>query len=174
MKKEDKNLLIDQFVEDIKNNAHFYLVDLTALDSVTTSDLRRACFKQGIRLVMAKNTLFGKALDKMEGDYPQLKEVLKGTTGVMYCDTANAPGKLIKDFGKKHNGMPALKAAYAEESVYIGADQLDTLVHIKSKKELIADVVAMLESPMQNVISCVESAPNTIHGLLDTLAEREG
>jgi large subunit ribosomal protein L10 len=172
MKKEDKSLLISSLTETLKKYPHFYLVDLTALDSQTTSDLRRECFKQNLKLVMVKNTLFEKALESKDGDFTSLKPILKGTTGVMFTEVANAPAKLIKSFGKKHNGVPALKGAYAEESIYVGADQIDALATIKSKNELIAEVVAMLESPLKGVISALDSAPNTIHGVLDTLAER--
>lgn len=172
MKKEDKSLLINSLVETLNQYPHFYLVDLTALNSQTTSELRRECFKQNLKLVMVKNSLFAKALESKEGDFSAMNSVLKGTTGVMFTEVANAPAKLIKSFGKTHNDMPALKAAYAEESIYVGADQLDALATIKSKNELIAEVVAMLESPINGVISALDSAPNTIHGVLDTLAER--
>lgn len=172
MKKEDKSLLISNLTETLKTYPHFYLVDLTALDSQTTSDLRRECFKQKVKLVMIKNTLFEKALGNIEGDFSQLSPILKGTTGVMFTEVANVPGKLIKAFAKKYNGVPALKGAYAEESIYVGADQLDALATIKSKNELIAEVVAMLESPIQGVISALDSGANTIHGVLETLEER--
>lgn len=172
MKKEDKSLLISSLTETLKKYPHFYLVDLTALDSQTTSDLRRECFKQNVKLVMIKNTLFEKALENIEGDFSPLTSILKGTTGVMFTEVANVPGKMIKDFAKKHNGIPALKGAYAEESIYLGADQLDALATIKSKNELIAEIVAMLESPIKGVLSALDSGASTIHGVLDTLAER--
>jgi ribosomal protein L10 len=111
MKKEDKSLLIDQFVETLNEYAHFYLVDVTALNSATTSALRRECFKQEVKLQVVKNTLFEKALEKLEGDYSALLPCLKGVTGVMFCQTANVPAKLIKKFAKDHGDMPALKAA---------------------------------------------------------------
>lgn len=171
MKKEDKNLLIEQLGATLKDYAHFYLVDVTALDSTTTSDLRRECFKNEVKLQVVKNTLFEKALEKAEGDYSQLQPCLKGTTGVMFCNTANAPAKLIKAFAKANNGMPVLKGAYAEESIYVGADQLDALCSIKSKNELIAEVVAALESPLKAVISAIDGG-TTIHGLLDAIEEK--
>ena len=172
MKKEDKSLLIDSLVETLKNYSHFYLVDMTGLDSSTTSALRRECFGSEVKLQMVKNTLFEKALERLDNDFSTLAECLKGTTGLMLCNTANVPAKLIKEFAKDHNDKPALKGAYAEESFYVGADQLDTLVAIKSKNELIAEVVSLLEAPTMNVLSALDSAPNTIHGVLDTLAER--
>lgn len=172
MKKEDKSLLIDSLVETLKNYSHFYLVDMTGLDSSTTSALRRKCFGSEVKLQMVKNTLFEKALERLDNDFSPLAECLKGTTGLMLCNTANVPAKLIKEFAKDHNDKPALKGAYAEESFYVGADQLDALVAIKSKNELIAEVVSLLEAPTMNVLSALDSAPNTIHGVLDTLAER--
>lgn len=171
MKKEDKSLLIDSLVETLNNYSHFYLVDMTALDSAATSALRRECFKSEVKLQVVKNTLFGKALGKLEGDFSALDSCLKGTTGIMFCNTANLPAKLIKSFGKDHNNMPSLKAAYAEESFYVGADQLDALCSIKSKNELIAEVVSMLEGQLQSVVSALDGG-TTIHGLLDAIEEK--
>ncbi|MBQ6750739.1 MAG: 50S ribosomal protein L10 [Bacteroidaceae bacterium] len=172
MKKEDKALLIDSFVEKLNNYPHFYVVDVTALDSQTTSDLRRECFKKNIKLQVVKNTLFIKALERVGNeDFEALKPILKNTTGIMFCEVANEPAKLIKAFAKTHGDMPALKGAYAEESVYIGADQLDTLAAIKSKNELIADVVAMLEGPVNSVLSAIDGGA-TIHGLLDAIEKK--
>jgi large subunit ribosomal protein L10 len=171
MKKEDKALLIDSLVESLNNYPHFYVVDVTALDSATTSALRRECFKNEIKLQVVKNTLFIKALEKKGEEFEALKPILKNTTGIMFCQTANVPAKLIKKFAKDHADMPALKGAYAEESCYVGADQLDTLASIKSKNELIADVIAALEGPVNGVLSALD-AGTTIHGLLDAIEER--
>ena len=171
MKKEDKSLLINQFVETLSEYAHFYLVDVTALDSSTTSALRRECFKQEVKLQVVKNTLFEKALEKVEGDFSALAPCLKGTTGVMFCQTANVPAKLIKKFAKDHGDKPSLKAAYAEESIYVGAENLDALCAIKSKNELIAEVVAALEGPIKGVVSALDGG-TTIHGLLDAIEEK--
>ncbi len=171
MKKEDKSLMIEKFVAQLDEYAHFYLVDVTALDSATTSALRRECFKQEVKLQVVKNTLFEKALEKHEGDFAALAPCLKGTTGVMFCNTANVPAKLIKKFAKEHGDKPALKAAYAEESVYVGAENLDALCAIKSKSELIAEVVAALEGPVNSVLSALD-AGTTIHGLLDAIEEK--
>jgi len=173
MKKEDKAIIIDSLKQTIESYAAFYLVDVTGLNSVATSDLRRKCFKNDIKMILVKNTLLEKALDRMEADYSPLYGSLKGTTAVMLSNTANAPAKLLKDACDKKTGIPGLKAAYAEESFYVGANQLEALVNIKSKKELIADVIALLQSPAKNVISALQSGANTIHGVLKTLGERE-
>ncbi len=157
MKKEDKGLLINSLVETLDNYAHFYIIDVTALDSATTSALRRECFKNEIKLQVVKNTLFIKALEKKEFDVAQLGDSLTKTTAVMFCNTANKPARLIKDFSKNNNDMPKLKAAYAEGMVYVGAENLSALVALKSKNELIADVVAALESPIMNVVSALEN-----------------
>ncbi|MCD8237638.1 MAG: 50S ribosomal protein L10 [Prevotellaceae bacterium] len=172
MKKEDKSLLIDSLVETLNNYAHFYCVDVTALDSATTTALRSECFKSEVKLQVVKNTLFVKALERLEGDYSAILPCLKGNTGIMFCNTANVPAKLIKSFAKGHNDMPALKGAYAEESFYIGAENLDALCSIKSKNELIAEVVSMLEGPVQGVISALDGG-TTIHGLLDAIEEKK-
>ena len=170
MRKEDKNTIIEQIAATVQEYGHFYLVDTTAMNAAATSELRRACFKADIKLMVVKNTLLHKALESIEGDFSPLYGSLKGTTAVMFCNVANAPAKLIKD--KSKDGIPGLKAAYAEESFYVGADQLDALVSIKSKNEVIADIVALLQSPAKNVISALQSGGNTLHGVLKTLGER--
>lgn len=170
MKKEDKQLLIQSLGEKLKEYAHFYLVDVTGLDSTATSALRRKCFQQDIKMVVVKNTLLQKAMDVAEVDFSPLYECLKGNTAVFFCNTANVPAKLLKEEGK--SGIPALKGAYAEEGIYVGADQLDALCAIKSRAELIAEVVALLQSPAKNVISALQSGGQTIHGVLKTLGER--
>lgn len=124
-------------------------------------------------MIVVKNTLLQKALEQLDIDYSPLYGSLKGTTALMLANTANVPAKLLKDVSDKKTGIPGLKAAYAEESFYIGADQLETLVNIKSKKELIADIVALLQSPAKNVVSALQSGANTIHGVLKTLGEKE-
>ena len=171
MRKEDKSTIIEQIAATVKEYGHFYLVDTTAMNAATTSMLRRECFKADIKLMVVKNTLLHKALESLEEDFfSGFYGSLKGTTAVMFSNVANAPAKLIKD--KAKNGIPGLKAAYAEESFYVGADQLDALVSIKSKNEVIADIVALLQSPAKNVISALQSGGNTLHGVLKTLGER--
>ena len=170
MRKEDKGAIISQLAEVVKQYGHFYLVDTTAMDAATTSELRRKCFKADIKMVVVKNTLLEKALMTIEGvDYSPLFGSLKGTTAVMFSEVANAPAKLLKEY---KDGVPSLKAAYAEEGIYVGADQLEALANIKSKNEVIADIVALLQSPAKNVISALQSGGNTIHGVLKTLGER--
>lgn len=170
MRKEDKSTIINQIATTIKEYNHFYLVDLTAMNAASTTALRRACFKAGIKLLVVKNALLHKALMSLDVDCSPLYDTLKGSTSIMFCNTANAPAKLIKSVAK--DGIPGLKGAYAEESFYVGADQLDALIAIKSKNEVIADVIALLQSPAKNVISALQSGGNTIHGVLKTLGER--
>ena len=170
MRKEDKGNIIAQLGEVLNEYAHFYLDDVTGLNAATTSAMRRKCFQSEIKMVVVKNTLLHKALEAAETDYTPLYDCLKGTTAVLFANTANAPAKLLKDFAK--DGMPALKAAYAEEGFYVGADQLEALTAIKSKDEVIAEIVALLQSPAKNVLSALQSGGNTIHGVLKTLGER--
>ena len=175
MRKEDKGVIIEQLTELVKSYPNFYLTDIEALNAEKTSQLRKECFKNEIKLVVVKNTLLKKALANTEMDYSPLNDVLKGNTAVMFSQVANAPARLIKEFTKNakkdENPKPALKGAYVQESFY-GADALEQLVNIKSKKELIADVIALLESPAKNVISALQSSGQTIHGLLKTLEEK--
>ncbi len=170
MKKEVKDTIIVELGEKLKEYPHFYLVDITGLNAEATSALRRKCFKNEIKMVVVKNKLLHKAFEASDIDFEPMYCTLKGSTAVMFCNTANVPAKLLKDYKKE--GIPALKAAYAEEGIFVGADKLDELVAIKSKNELIADVVAMLEGPAQGVLSALESGANTIHGVLKTLEER--
>ncbi len=173
MKKEDKALIIENIAQTISQYPAFYLVETAGLDAEKTSALRRACFEKDIKLIVVKNTLLHKALESLEGDYSELYGSLKGSTSLMCTTVGNAPAKLLKDFVKKGDKLPVLKAAYVEESVYIGADQIDTLASIKSKNELIADIVALLQSPAKNVVSALQSGANTIHGVLETLSKKE-
>ncbi len=170
MKKEDKAIVIETLGEQLNEFAHLYLVDVTGMNAEATSALRRKCFGSEIKMVIVKNTLLQKAFEASEVDYSPLYPCLKGTTAVFFCQTANVPAKLIKEMGK--DGVPALKGAYAEEGFYVGADQLETLCAIKSKNEVIAEVVSLLQSPAKNVISALSSAGQTIHGVLKTLGER--
>jgi large subunit ribosomal protein L10 len=171
MRKEEKQTNIEQIVATIKEYGHFYLTNTASLNAAKTSDLRRECSKQDIKLLVVKNTLLQKALESFDTDFSPLYGSLKGSTSVMFSNVANAPAILIKDFRKKEE-IPALKAAYAEESFYIGEDQLDALIHIKSKNELIGEVIGLLQSPAKNVISALQSGGSTLHGVLTTLSER--
>ena len=172
MKSSEKQVIINNLQEQIDSYNHFYLADISGLNAENTSDLRRLCFSQEVKLVVVKNTLLRKALENSEKDASELYDALKGNTSVMFTEQGNVPAKLIKEFSKKHK-KPVLKAAYVEESVYVGAEQLDALVAVKSKNELIADVVALLQSPMQTVLGQLQSGGNIIHGVLDTLKEKE-
>lgn len=172
MKSSEKATIIDSLVEQINSSNHFYLADISELNAADTSELRRTCFKQNVKLVVVKNTLLRKALENSDKQAEGLYEILKGSTSVMFTDQGNVPAKLIKDFRKKRP-KPLLKGAFVEESVYIGDDQLDALVAIKSKNELIADVVALLQSPVKTVLSQLQSGGNIIHGVLQTLEERK-
>ena len=169
MKKDVKDTIIVELGEKLKEFPHFYLVDVTGLNAEATSNLRRKCFKNEIQMVVVKNKLLHKAFEASDIDYEPLYGCLKGNTAVMFCNTANVPAKLLQEYKKE--GIPTLKAAYAEESIFVGADRLDELVAIKSKTELIADVVALLQSPIKNVVSGL-NAGGKIHGLLDAIAER--
>lgn len=175
MKKEDKSTIINQLETTINEYAHFYLADIAGLNAAQTSELRRVCFKENVKLVVVKNTLLRNVLEKSAIDFSELYGSLKGDTSLMLCNTANVPAKLISDFSKQKSNKlkkPILKAAYVEESFYIGENQLDTLIHVKSKNELIADVIALLQSPAKNVVSALQSGGTTIHGVLKTLSER--
>ena len=171
MKKEVKDTIIVDLGEQLKAHPHFYLVDLTGQNAAQASELRRKCFGSNIKLLMVKNTLLHKAFEAAEIDYSPLYDCLKGNTAIMFTETANLPAKLLKEYKSKKQEVPALKGAYAEESFFVGADKLDELVAIKSKNELIADVVALLQSPIKNVVSGL-NAGGKIHGLLDAIAER--
>lgn len=173
MKKEDKAIIIEQIAQTLKEYPNFYLVETAGLNAEKTSALRRECAKADVKLIVVKNTLLHKALESLEGDYAELYPALAGPTSLMCSMVANAPAKLIKDFVKKDDTLPALKAAYVEETIYFGADQLETLATIKSKNELIADVVALLQSPAKNVVSALTSGGTKLHGILETLSKKE-
>ena len=170
MRKEVKDTIINDLGQKLKEYPHFYLVDVTGLNAEATSNLRRKCFKSEIKMVVVKNTLLHKALEASEIDFEHLYGTLKGTTAVMFTNTANVPAKLLKDYSKE--GVPALKGAYAEECIYVGADKLAELAALKSKSEVIAEIVTLLQSPAKNVVSALQSGANTIHGVLKTLGER--
>ena len=173
MKKEDKSAVIKQLESTIQSYAHFYLTDIGGLNAEETSKLRRTCYKQDVKLLVVKNTLLKKALESSGVDYSELFGVLKGETSLMLSNTGNAPARLIKDFSRNSKSKkPVLKAAYVEESFYIGENQLETLVTIKSKNELIGDIIALLQSPVKNVVSALQSGGTTIHGVLQTLSEK--
>lgn len=172
MKKEDKSEIIEQIKTTIGEYSHFYLTDTAGLNSAQTSDLRRLCYKEDVKLVVVKNTLLRKALESFNNDeFEAIYGSLKGNTSIMFSNTGNLPAKIIKDFSKGKE-KPVLKAAYVEECVYVGQGQLEALISIKSKNELIGELIGLLQSPAKNVVSALQSGGNTIHGVLKTLAER--
>ena len=171
MNREEKKLVIESLAEQINETSHFYITDTSDLNAEDTSDLRRICFKQNVRLLVVKNTLLVKALEKSNKNEEELKTVLKSPTAIMFTEVASAPAKLIKEFRKSHD-KPLVKAAYVEESVYIGDDQLDALSNVKSKNELIGDLIHQLQSPIHKLISQLESGKNILAGITKTLSEK--
>jgi large subunit ribosomal protein L10 len=172
MRREEKNAIIDSLAEKLKEYSHFYLTDTAQLNAADTSDLRRKCFENDIKLVVVKNTLLKRALEMSEGDFEELYQVLKGTTSIMFAQTGNAPAKLIREFRKRHD-KPVLKGAYVQESVFVGEQMLETLISVKTREELIGDIILLLQSPARNVISALQSGGNKLHGVLETLSKKE-
>ena len=171
MRREEKNEIINSLTESISQFSHFYLTDIAQLNATDTSSLRRKCFEREIKLIVVKNTLLRKALEQSGKNVEELYDVLKGSTSVMFSNTGNAPAKLIKEFRRK-NDKPLLKGAYVEECIYVGDNMLDSLVTLKSRDELIGDIILLLQSPAKNVISALQSGGNTLHGVLETLSKK--
>lgn len=172
MTREEKSQVIDNLTSQLTESSTIYLADISGLDALSTSNLRRACFKANVKLAVVKNTLLSKAMEKADKDFGELPETLKGNTSIMISETGNAPAKVIKEFRKKSD-RPLLKGAYIEESIYVGDNQLDTLVNIKSKEELIGEIITILQSPAKNVISALQSGGGKLSGILKTLSEKE-
>lgn len=173
MTREEKSQVIEELTAQLASNTNIYLTDISGLNAKNTSDLRRACFKVNVKLAVVKNTLLEKAMEASEKDFGDLPSILKGNTSVMYSETGNAPAKVIKLFRKKSD-KPLLKGAFIEDAIYIGDEQLDALVDIKSREELIGDIVGLLQSPAKNVISALKSGGGKLAGIIKTLSEREG
>ncbi len=171
MTREEKATVIEDLTTQLANSSTIYLADISGLNAGATSDLRRAAFKADIRLAVVKNTLLAKAMEASDKEFGELPEVLKGNTSLMFSEVANAPAKLIKNFRKKSN-KPLLKGAFVQESIYIGDENLDALVSIKSKEEMIGEVIGLLQSPAKNVISGLKSGGGKLAGILKTLSER--
>jgi large subunit ribosomal protein L10 len=171
MKKDEKTQLIDSLAERLKGANSFYLADTSTLNAATTSRLRRTCFKKNVELKVVKNTLLQKAMEKTGKNFEEFYPVLIGPTSIMFCEVANDPAKLIKEF-RKAALKPSLKGAYVEECIYLGDNQLDTLISVKSKFELIGDLIGLLQSPTKNVISALQSGGNKLSGIVKTLSER--
>jgi len=173
MTREEKLQVIEELTAQLADNSNIYLADISGLNAGNTSDLRRACFKANVKLAVVKNTLLEKAMEASDREFGDLPTTLKGNTSVMYSETGNAPAKVIKAFRKKSE-KPLLKGAFIEETVYIGDDQLDMLVEIKSREELIGDIIGLLQSPAKNVVSALQSSGGKLAGILKTLSEKEG
>ena len=172
MRRDEKSDIINSLAETLKEYSHFYLTDTAQLNAADTSDLRRKCFENQIKLVVVKNTLLKRALEQAGLECGELFPVLKGSTAVMFSNNGNTPAKMIKEFRRSHP-KPLIKGAYIEESVYVGENLLDTLVALKSREELIGDIIMLLQSPAKNVISALQSGGSTIHGVLETLSNKE-
>ena len=172
MKREEKDIIVNSLVDQLNDSPHFYLTDSSALNAEATSLLRRRCFDSKIKMVVVKNTLLKRALEKTDYKVEELYDVLKGSTSIMFTETGNSPAKVIKEFRKKFE-KPLIKAAYVEESVYIGDDQLENLVNVKSKDELLGDLIGLLQSPMKTVISQLKSGNNILAGVLETLSDKD-
>jgi len=172
MRREEKEVIIDNLAQRLDETKHFYLTDISSLDAEQTSNLRRKCFEKDISLLVVKNTLLRQAMEKSEGDFNDLYDVLKDSTSIMFCETGNIPAKLIKEF-RKTMEKPLLKAAFVEESIYIGDDQLEALSNIKSKDELLGDLLMLLQSPATNLVSALASSSSKMAGALLTLSEKE-
>jgi len=172
MTKEEKSKVIERLTAELADNNNIYMTDASGLNSVETSKLRRACFKANVKLSVVKNTLLSKAMDASQKDFSELKQVLVGNTALMYSEIGNTPAKLIKEFRKKSE-KPILKGASIEDAVYLGDDQLATLANIKSREELIGEIISILQSPTKNVISALKSSGSKISGVLKTLAEKK-
>lgn len=173
MKREEKQLIIGSLTEKLQQYPHFYLVDSTALNAEETAALRRSCFEKDIKMVVVKNTFFRIAMESLgKEETAELVPQLVGTSAVIFSEVGNVPAKLLKEWSKKSKKL-TLKAAFVEECAYVGEENLDALVAVKSRDELIADVVALLQSPAKNVISALQSSGQTIAGIVKTLSEKE-
>ena len=172
MTREEKSKAITEITDVLSQNEIIYLTDISGLNSIETSNLRRLCFKSGVKLEVMKNTLLEKAMTASDKEFGDLLDTLKGNTSVMVADVGNAPAKVIKDFRKKSD-KPILKGAIIESDIYLGDDQLELLANIKSKEEIIGEIILLLQSPAKNVISALKSSGNKLSGIIKTLSERE-
>ena len=173
MNKEEKNKMIASLEKMLNDNNNFYLADISGLTAEQNSALRRLCFKREVSLQVVKNTLLKKALEKNSADFNELYSVLVGNTSILQSDVANKPAKVIKEFRSKKNEKPILKAAYLEEALYIGDENLSSLADLKSKDELIGDIITLLQSPAKNVISSLQSGGNQLAGIIKALEDRQ-
>ena len=172
MTREEKSKAITEITEVLSQNEIIYLTDISGLNSIETSNLRRLCFKSGVKLEVMKNTLLEQAMTASDKDFGDLLETLKGNTSVMLSDVGNAPAKVIKDFRRKSD-RPILKGAIIENDIYLGDEQLELLSSIKSKEEIIGEIVILLQSPVRNIISALKSSSSKLSGIIQTLSNRE-
>jgi len=172
MKKVEKNQHIEKLADKLRNNKFIYITDISKLNAAKTSQLRRLCFKRNVELEVVKNSLLKKAMLKTDKEFTPIFDVLKGSSSLMFAEAGNIPAKLIKEF-RKTSDRPIVKGAFIEDIVFIGDDQLETLMNIKSKNELIGDIIGILQSPAKNVISALQSAGGKLSGIVKTLSERE-
>jgi large subunit ribosomal protein L10 len=171
MTREQKANVIQDLTATLGENSTIYLADISGLNALDTSNLRRACFKANITMSVVKNTLLAKAMDASDKDFGELPDLLKGNTSIMLAEVANAPAKVIENFRKKST-KPLLKGAYIEEAIYVGDDKISALSNIKSKEEMIGEIIGLLQSPAKNVISALQSGGGKLAGILKTLSER--
>ena len=174
MRKEEKQEVVSALTEKMKEYGNFYITDTSSLTVAKINNIRRKCFEKEIGMQVVKNTLIKKALEQLDGDVSPLFEILKGSSSIMFSTNANAPAKLIKELRKGKEEKPVLKAAYVDSAVFIGDNQLDALVNLKSREELIGEIIGLLQSPAKNVISALQSGGNKLAGIVKTLQEREG
>ena len=172
MTREEKSIVIKDLTTKLADSSNVYLADISGLNAAVTSDLRRACFKADVKLMVVKNTLLAKAMDSTDKEFGELTGILNGSTSIMLSETGNAPAKVIKNFRKK-NEKPILKGAYVAESIYVGDENLDALVDIKSKEEVIGEIIGLLQSPAKNVVSALKSSGGKLSGILKTLSQKE-
>jgi len=171
MTREEKSQVIQDLTATLAETNSIYLTDISGLDAASTSNLRRACFKANVQLAVVKNTLLSKAMEASDKEFGELKDILKGNTSLMISEASNAPAKVIKEFRKKSE-KPLLKGAYIEEAIYVGDDQLETLVNVKSREELIGEIITLLQSPAKNVVSALQSGGSKLSGIIKTLSDK--
>lgn len=172
MNREEKNTIIEELIENFKEYKYVYVTDSSNLTANANNDLRKLLHKNGVKMQVIKNTFVRKALERSEFEWGELEDTLVGTTALLFASNPKAPAKAIKEFRKKSD-RPLLKGAYIDSDVFIGDDQLGTLVDLKTKEDLVAEIIGLLQSPAMNVISGLKSSGSTIAGLLKTLSEKE-
>ncbi|MEN8816019.1 MAG: 50S ribosomal protein L10 [Nonlabens sp.] len=171
MTREQKANVIQDLTATLGDNTTIYLADISGLNALDTSNLRRACFKANVKMAVVKNTLLAKAMEASDKDFGELPGLLKGNTSIMLAEVANAPAKVIENFRKKSK-KPVLKGAYIEEAIYVGDDMIETLSNIKSKEEMVGEIIGLLQSPAKNVVSALKSSGGKLAGILKTLSEK--